>query len=164
MLRIISGLAVCLLASVAQAGDDIIALPADTPPVYIKECGSCHVAFPPQLLAADDWQRVMNNLEKHYGDNAAIADSMQREITDFLVRRADPGNYSAGANSMRWPLPKPTRSSWFQHTHHKITATLWTGPTVRSASNCGACHIKAEQGSFKKEEIQMPGDPRRARK
>jgi len=143
----------------AHAGD--IALPADTPPVYIKECGDCHVAFPPMLLSAEDWKNVMGNLEKHYGDNAGISDKMRQEITDFLVRNADTDGRSFGANAIGRPLPKLTRASWFRDAHRKITNTLWTGPKVGSPSNCGACHMQAEQGSFEKNEIRMPGDPRR---
>ncbi|MCL2345742.1 MAG: diheme cytochrome c [Desulfobulbus sp.] len=164
MKPIISTLAACLLATAAHADDDKIAVPADAPPSYVKECGSCHVAFPPQLLSAEDWQNVMNHLEKHYGDNAAIADPTRQEITAFLVRHADAHGRSSGANSSRWPLPKLTKTGWFKHEHHKVTNTLWTGPTVRSPSNCSACHERAEQGSFREEEIRMPGDPRRAHK
>jgi len=155
-------LALCLLIPAAQAGKhkQKIGLPAAVSPAYVKECGDCHVAFPPQLLSARDWQSVMANLEKHYGDNAEIADKTRQEITDFLVRNADSRAYSAGANSARWPLPKLTETDWFRHEHRKIANTLWTDPQVRSASNCAACHSRAEQGSYREEELRMPGGAR----
>jgi hypothetical protein len=164
MTRIFLALAAGLLAASAQADEHKIFLPKDVPPAYVKECGSCHVAFPPQLLDAQDWRNVMNNLDKHYGDNATLNDPARQEIADFLVRNADTRGYSSGANSARWPLPKLTKTDWFKHEHHKVTNTLWTGPTVRSPSNCGACHAQAEQGSFREDGIRMPGDPRRERK
>ncbi|MDR2239624.1 MAG: diheme cytochrome c [Zoogloeaceae bacterium] len=152
-----------LFAACGVARADTIAVPADAPPVYMKECGECHVAYPPQLLDAGDWKNVMDNLHAHYGDNAVIGEQARQEITDFLTRNADSNGYSAGANSMRSPLPKLTRTGWFRHAHIKITNTLWTGNQVRSRSNCGACHMRAEQGSFQENEIRMPGDPRRER-
>jgi len=164
MNRVIPALAACLLASLAHADGKKFFVAGDAPPAYARECGSCHVAFPPRLLGAEDWRKVMDNLEKHYGDNALIGDPARREITDYLVRNADTDGYSSGANSTRWPLPKLTKTDWFRHEHHKVTNTLWTGPQVRSPANCGACHSRAEQGSFREDEIQMPGDPRRAHK
>ncbi|MDR0776955.1 MAG: diheme cytochrome c [Azonexus sp.] len=166
MQRIALLLAVCLLAPAAHADKhkQKIAIPIDVSPAYVKECGDCHVAFPPQLLSANDWQSVMSNLEKHYGDNAAIADKTRQEITDFLVRNADSRGYSAGANSTRGPLPKLTETNWFRREHRKITNTLWTDPQVRSASNCGACHSQAEQGSYRERELRMPGGARHEHK
>ena len=44
-----------------------------TPPaVYTQECGSCHLAFPSNLLPKASWQRVMNGLDKHYGSDASL--------------------------------------------------------------------------------------------
>ena len=30
-----------------------------TNPVYVEECGSCHMAYPPGLLPALSWQKIM---------------------------------------------------------------------------------------------------------
>jgi hypothetical protein len=37
---------------------DRMPLPANTPASYKAECGSCHLAFPPALLSANDWRRT----------------------------------------------------------------------------------------------------------
>jgi hypothetical protein len=136
-----------------------IVVPADAPPVYLKECGGgCHVAFPPALLSASDWQTIMSKLDKHYGDNAVIPDQERQEITDFLVRNAGSGIGSGGGVSS---LPKLTATRWFRREHHEIPATLWSGKQVGRPSNCGACHSQAEQGSFDEDEVRLPGDARR---
>ena len=36
------------------------------------ECGSCHVAYPAQLLPATSWQRLMKGLDKHFGTDASV--------------------------------------------------------------------------------------------
>ncbi|MDR2000515.1 MAG: diheme cytochrome c [Zoogloeaceae bacterium] len=159
MERIVLLFAAGLLASAAHAGK--MTVPADASPAYAKECGECHVAFPPALLAASDWQTVMANLDKHYGDNAAIADEIQREITDFLVRSAGSDRRTAGATPMRETLPRLTATSWFRHEHRRVPNSIWSGKQVRRAANCSACHTRAEQGSFREREIRMPGDARR---
>ena len=45
---------------------------ADTNPAYEEECGSCHMAYPPGLLPGVSWQRLMAELDNHFGDNAEI--------------------------------------------------------------------------------------------
>ncbi|MDP1920915.1 MAG: CxxxxCH/CxxCH domain-containing protein, partial [Myxococcales bacterium] len=37
---------------------------------YETECGSCHLAFPPNLLPAPSWKSVMGGLTDHFGQNA----------------------------------------------------------------------------------------------
>ena len=41
-------------------------------PVYKEECGSCHMAYPPGLLPARSWTKVMSGLDNHFGDNAEL--------------------------------------------------------------------------------------------
>jgi len=41
--------------AVTSAIADKLRLPADAPPAFQAECGSCHGAFSPQLMIADDW-------------------------------------------------------------------------------------------------------------
>jgi hypothetical protein len=42
-------------------------------PLYKDECGSCHFAYPPTMLPAASWERVMAGLGAHFGDNADSA-------------------------------------------------------------------------------------------
>ncbi|MGZ8268326.1 MAG: diheme cytochrome c, partial [Burkholderiales bacterium] len=35
------------------------------------ECSSCHVAYPPKLLSAQTWRRLMGGLDKHFGTDAS---------------------------------------------------------------------------------------------
>ena len=41
-------------------------------PKYQQECAACHVAYPPGMLPAASWQRVMGNLSHHYGTDASL--------------------------------------------------------------------------------------------
>ena len=77
-----------LLAVALPALADRLPLPADTPASYAAECGSCHLAYPPALLAAGDWRRVMAGLDDHFGTDAAVDAQKRQEITAFLERHA----------------------------------------------------------------------------
>ena len=41
-------------------------------PIYQEECASCHMAYPPGLLPARSWEKIMAGLESHFGDNAEL--------------------------------------------------------------------------------------------
>ena len=47
-------------------------MPRAVPPAYTQECGSCHVAYPPGMLPARSWQRIVAGLENHYGSDASL--------------------------------------------------------------------------------------------
>lgn len=136
---------------------DRLPIPADAPPAFAAECGGCHIAFPPSLLTADDWRRVMASLDKHYGDNAALDDRTRRAIGDFLERSAGSGRRTEGANAGNGALPRLTISNWFRRKHDEVPAAAWKDKRIGSAANCAACHSRAEMGSYGERELRMPG-------
>ena len=148
-----------LAASSAHA--DNLRLPAERPPAWQAECGSCHVAFPPGLLPAADWQRIMGTLDRHYGVDASLDAPTGKRITEFLVRHAGSANYSRGdtapkPGAVTAPLPRLTLTPWFQREHREVPAALWRDPRVKSAANCAACHTQAAQGDYRERNIRIP--------
>lgn len=132
---------------------DSLPMPADTPTVYREECGSCHIPYPPALLAASDWQRLIDNLDRHFGSNAAVDAAAGKKISDFLERNA--------GNSRRLGLggepPRISQTRWFNHEHGKIVPRVWQDPRVKSPANCEACHQNAAKGNFSEHEVRIPG-------
>lgn len=147
-------LAITLAAMSAGALADRIPIPADAPPAFKAECGSCHLAFPPALLAADDWRRIMNELDRHYGDNASLDEKTRRQIEDFLVKNAGSSRKLGGAGG---DPPRLTLTDWFRKEHDEVPASVWRDKRVGSAAHCGACHTRAEQGSYRERELRVPG-------
>lgn len=135
----------------AAASADRLPVPADAPPSFRAECGGCHLPFAPALLTAPDWRRVMTQLERHYGDNAALDEKTRREIEDFLLRHAG-GGRMAGAGDP----PRLTRTEWFVRKHRKVPESIWRDARVKSASNCAACHSRAEEGGYRGRELALP--------
>jgi len=133
-------------------------------PVYNEECGDCHMAYPPGLLPAASWQRVMSGLEHHFGDNAELDDMSYARISDFLAANsADKSDYR---RSRRFAMnynpgnvhTRISETSYFKHEHDEIPTYLVTGnKEVNSFSNCNTCHLKAEQASFRERDIFIPG-------
>ncbi|MBI4985767.1 MAG: diheme cytochrome c [Rhodocyclales bacterium] len=145
-------LAAALLLS-PSAHADSLPMPYDAPPSYKAECGSCHMAFQPGLLLAGDWRLVMAQLDKHYGDNAALDEKTRREIEDFLVRNAGTRSRYAGAGDP----PRLTGTDRFRRKHDKLSAAVWRDQRVGTAANCVACHPGAEQGRYSERDLTVPG-------
>jgi hypothetical protein len=101
-----------------------------------EECGSCHIAYPPHLLTAENWQNLMGDLNKHFGSNAILDTHDNKVILGFLKRNAGSGErYSAASLRI-------SDTQWFRREHRVISAQEWNHPEVKSRSNCSACHGK----------------------
>ena len=119
-------------------------------PVYRNECGSCHVAYPPQLLPKASWQAVMAGLDKHFGTDASLDPSTAKTIQTYLE-----SNASRRAASGRLPL-RITESAWFKREHDEVAPGTWNSAAVKSPANCGACHTKADQGDYSERTLRVP--------
>ena len=135
----------------AHAGDHVYRLDNAA---YRQECGSCHVAFPPKLLAAPSWRAVMEGLDIHFGDDATLEPAVQREIAAWL--EANAGRRDTSANGK--PLLRITATPWFRKEHRReIEAGVQRRPEVKSFANCGACHTGADRGDYSERGIRVPG-------
>lgn len=143
-----AGLA-ALGAAVADSGR---AMPRTVPPAYQQECASCHIAYPPGMLPARSWQRLMNGLDHHYGADASLDAATVAQLSTWLQAHAAEGK-RAGPEP---PQDRITRSAWFERKHDEIEPAVWRLPGVKSAANCAACHAGAEQGRFDDDELRMP--------
>lgn len=126
--------------------------PRSTPPAYAQECASCHTAYPPGLLPARSWQRVMAGLDKHYGTDASIDAATAKQLDNWL--QANAGTYKRVNEEP--PQDRITRSAWFERKHRKVAPAVWTHASVRSAANCAACHLGADSGDFDDDRLRFP--------
>lgn len=126
------------------------------PAAYVEECASCHVAYPPQLLTAPGWQRVMAQLDKHYGVDASVDPKRRVAIADFLQRSASTRDKHAPTEAGA-QLPRLTRTTWFAREHGA------TPPAKTAFADCAACHTAAEHGDYAERGIKLPAGWRRGR-
>lgn len=137
-----------MLATAALADGHKLAVPAN--PQWQAECGSCHLAYPPQLLSAANWRQLMQGLDRHFGANAALEPKERADILAFLERHAArDARYQA--NSLRI-----SDTPWFQRKHREVAPVYWKHAKVKSPANCTACHVAAERGDWSEHGIRMP--------
>lgn len=149
---LLAALLAALLAPPAARADRV---EMPTLKAYAQECAACHLAYPPGLLPAASWQRLMANLPRHFGTDASLDAATLQTLNSFLAANA--GTFKKVA---RDPAPPPddriSRAPWFVREHREVDAATWKRQAIGSAANCAACHSQAAQGSFSEREIQIP--------
>lgn len=130
--------------------------------LYREECGSCHMPYSAGLLPPHSWEKIMTSLDDHFGENAEIAGSDWRDITNYLLNNAAGRvNYSVSNKMLTNVIGIPLRITslpYFKHEHREIPQRLVTGNSqVGSFSNCDACHTQANNGSFDEHQVVIPG-------
>lgn len=121
-------------------------------PLYKQECAACHVAYPPAMLPAPSWQRLLDTLPRHFGTDASLDPASVKALSAWLAAHAGSGRRAGEAP----PEDRITRSSWFVREHDEIAASTWKSPAVNSAANCIACHARADKGEFNEHDVRIP--------
>ena len=150
--RIAAGLALGLVLASAAGADSGRQMPAGMPKAYVQECAACHTAYPPGMLPAASWKRIMGGLDKHYGADASLDAATVLQLGEWLQANAATGRRAVSEP----PQDRITRSDWFVREHRKVDATVWQLASVKSPSNCAACHGGADQGRFNERELIFP--------
>jgi cytochrome b len=160
LLWIISPLGAMLYLSSSLETKQPVKLPI--PPIYLKECGSCHMAFPPNSLPAESWKKMMTVLSDHFGDDASINDAAKKEIEDFLIKySAETSREESSLKLLRSinkdnPPARITDIPYWKEKHKPINQVIYKRSSVKSRINCVACHKLAEYGSFEDNDIRIP--------
>jgi mono/diheme cytochrome c family protein len=134
-----------------------------TDALYLKECGSCHFAYQAGLLPSRSWERVMDELDKHFGTDATLDSADKQNILNYLQKNsADKSAKYKRSRKMDESIATTetpiaiTKTRYFIQKHREIGSELIQQKEVKSLSNCMACHTKADKGSYSEREINIP--------
>lgn len=125
-------LAIILAPQISVAAEDVWEV-RETSSAWQTECGSCHMAFPPGLLSRNNWQQMMQGLDKHFGVNASLDEKLREEITAFLLRNSGT-SWNRSTDSLRI-----TETGWFKKRNRGGISMLSKG-RIKSLADCLACH------------------------
>jgi len=117
-----------------------------------QECSSCHVAYPPGLLPAASWGRIMGGLNKHFGVDASLDTASTQEIGAWLQAHAGTDRRAREEP----PQDRISKSNWFVRQHDEVSASTWKRASIGSPSNCSACHAGAAKGDFNEHAVRIP--------
>jgi len=147
VLAFVAGIGTC-----SPAGADDGPRAAPLLPIYKAECAACHIAYPPGLLPAASWQRLMTQLPHHFGADASLDAATVKALSTWLGANAAEGRRAATPPAE----DRITRSAWFTRKHDEVPAATWKRASIKSASNCMACHTGADRGDFNEHDIRIP--------
>ena len=150
--------------------------------LYLEECGSCHLAYQPELLPRASWKKIMANLENHFGDDVQLTPNKHYALSRFIYKKAaDKFAAKAGEKVVidRNPYKKAgseqtyrskmimaslnnaapiriTEIPYIKDLHKAVNKDLFKRKSVRSFANCEACHLSADGGLYYPKHIHVP--------
>ncbi|HVJ40123.1 MAG TPA: cytochrome b/b6 domain-containing protein [Dongiaceae bacterium] len=134
--------------------------PATLDPIYAKECGACHFAYPPSLAPAAVWISMMEGLDRHFGENADLDATTAAHIRDYLTANAAEKWDTRPAHLFRQRDPadplRITATPFWQRLHRQLPEALFKLPAVGAKGACNACHRDAGTGRFDPQSILVP--------
>jgi cytochrome c553 len=129
---------------------------------YLKECGSCHFAYQPELLPRASWQKIMEGLDKHFKEDASLDDGVKAGILEYLVKNSAETGKSRLSAKLLASIGKaeaPLRISdtaYFKKEHRRIKPEMLKRKSILTIANCSACHTTADDGEFGEDFIKVP--------
>lgn len=135
-------------------------LPDD--PQWREECGSCHLAFHPNLLPARSWEKLLAGQSAHFGADLALDTTTIEALRVFLATNAaEKSDTEAAFKILRSLKPEatPTRiteTPYWIRKHRGVADADWRLPSVKNRINCTACHLDAEAGTFEDAAMRIP--------
>ena len=133
----------------------------ESDPVYAEACGQCHLAYPPCLLPAASWRRLLAGGSDHWGQDLALKPEQASRLEAFLAANAaDQIGGKRGRKIMAGlaggaPL-RLSDTPYILHKHEDIGEDVFRRPAVGGRGNCKACHPGAEAGDFDDDRARIP--------
>lgn len=138
--------------------------PFATNDVYRDTCGSCHFLYQPGLLPKRSWIKIVDNLDKHQGENISLDKATEEEIKKYLIKNSAENSSvkrsrkilaSIGSNDT--PL-RISETPYILKKHRKIPQNVFNRKSIGSRANCIACHKNVNQGNYKGDDVIIPGN------
>ncbi len=130
-------------------------------PRFYNECISCHTLYPPYLLPKASWEKMMGNLEEHFGEDASLDEQDTSSIREYLAKNSAESSTKESAFYILKSMDSNetiaiTKTPYWKRRHSEIDKSVFESKEVVAASNCKACHGNIEQGLLNDKDIKIP--------
>ena len=148
-------------AIVAGSKRPALGVPAEPlAPDYVRECGGCHMPYPPSLGTKARWTALMADLTDHFGEDASLEPTVKAGILEYLSDNSAEKWDTKAAREFAPPNPDDPRRitatlAW-RKAHRGVAEVVFKSKAVRSKSACNACHGDATTGRFDPQNIHVP--------
>lgn len=129
--------------------------------VYTQECGACHHAYFPGLLPARSWEKLLTNLNDHFGEQLPLSGSAAIDVRAYLLANAADNSENKRSRKIMKNIGSstPLRISdiaYLKAKHHELSDDVFLRKSVGGFSNCVACHKGAQAGNFDDDSVVIP--------
>lgn len=124
---------------------------------YNDLCGSCHFPYQPGLLPGVSWEKIMTNLDSHFGLSvkmtAVETRTMMRYLLDNSAGHVNDDISDKILQTLKYnPIPvRITQTPFFVDKHNQFENKL----KHQNIGQCDRCHQDAQQGLYKKQQIHI---------
>ena len=129
-------------------------------PIYARECGSCHMAYPPSLAPGPRWIAIMDGLSNHCGEDASIDPGLASRIRAYLTMNAAEKWDTRAAHELQGSNPQDplrlTATPFWIGMHRGIPESVFKSRAVGAKGACEKCHSDASTGRFDPQDIHIP--------
>lgn len=128
---------------------------------YKDNCGACHFAYQPELLPYGSWKKLLQTVHDHFGESFDLDPATKNAISSYLEPNASERSKAKVAvkimKSLRGHVPaRITEIPYIKDKHNHISADIFGRDSIGSASNCLACHGRAEEGIYDDDYVSIP--------
>jgi cytochrome b len=133
---------------------------AAVPEAWRSECASCHLAYPPELLPARSWLRMLGEQGRHFGEDLGLSDDTLEALRGAAAQ-AESGSRWAGV-ALRASVPagqapqRITETAFWQARHHRVEPGRFKSEAVTGRHDCEACHRDALSAIFSPRQFRNP--------
>ncbi len=140
-------------------GDDY--LKPVTNQTYKEACGDCHLAYQPELMPSGSWQKILDQLDDHFGEELEVDPDTIKTISEYLKTNSAEKSLSKQSKkimrSLRNQVPmRITSIPYIRREHHELGPAIFKRKTIGSMANCEACHITANRGIYDDDDVRIP--------
>jgi cytochrome b len=132
--------------------------------VYFTDCGNCHTPYPPYLFPERSWKRLMDGLNDHFNERITehnVSMGARASIRKYLYANSAEHSSREAAYKMLQSMGEhsPISSSkvmYWRELHKNIPNSVFRRPSIKSKTNCKACHAYFEYGVLDDAYIYIP--------
>ena len=152
-MRLAVVLIIMIVSLPSFADDDLTHLITD--PLTKSECSACHFAYPAAMLPEESWEKIMESLENHFGEDASLDAQTTQHITKYLVTQAGDtelwsSKFVRGLDDQNPPIRITETKYWIKR-HPAIAKEKLQSGLAGLKAKCAVCHIRAENGYYEKD-------------
>jgi hypothetical protein len=128
---------------------------------YREVYGECHLAYQPELMPSGSWQKILDQLDEHFGEELEVDPDTIKTISEYLKTNCAENSLSKRSKKIMRSLGNqvPVRITdipYIRREHHELDPAIFKRKSIGSMANCEACHITAEKGIYDDDDVKIP--------